>query len=139
MNRTNGQPSETRIARRRAGFAALAALLLSGLLARAAPAEDKFTLAILPDVQLETSDTRLHDRLQWLVEQRAALNLKMVLQCYHDNAANPVRLLEIDTRSGTLTTRVFCPSINQDKHDSSARTIAGVQWVQRTTTHAAVR
>ncbi len=52
------------------------------------------------------------------------------LQCYHDGTTNPVRLLEIDTAKGTMTTRVFCPSINKDKDDGSARTITGVQWVQ---------
>lgn len=44
-------------------------------------AEDKFTMAILPDVQLETDDSRLQDRLQWLVQNRTNLNLKIVLQC----------------------------------------------------------
>lgn len=52
------------------------------------------------------------------------------LQCYHDNAANPTRLLEIDTQHGTMTTRVYCPSTGQDKHDGSARTITGIQWVK---------
>ena len=52
------------------------------------------------------------------------------LQCYHDNTANPTRLLEIDTRNGTMKTRVFCPSNNQDKSDGSARTITGVSWVK---------
>ena len=52
------------------------------------------------------------------------------LQCYHDKATNPTRLLEIDTKKGTMTTRVFCPSLSQDKSDGSARTITGVQWVQ---------
>ncbi len=305
----------------------LAALLFSGLLARPARGEDKFTLAIIPDAQMETSDTRFRDRLQWLVDNRAALNLKMVLQCgdlmnfndatqyahqsqglevldnahlpfaaaignhdtaavrvdggsaapgnvnanlrnttkyntyfptnrfvllagtfetgkidnayhtftagglnwlvinlelwartpavdwartvvtnhpnhniiflthahlngdstiqqnkggygdnspqyifdqvmnpytnvrlvfsghvgshgyrtdvgakgntiyqflqcYHDKTTNPTRLLEIDTKKGTMTTRVYCPSINQDKQDGSSRTIEGVQWVQ---------
>ena len=52
------------------------------------------------------------------------------LQCYHDNYTNPVRLLTIDTSAGTMTTRVYCPSINQDKNDGSARTVTGVKWVQ---------
>lgn len=29
-----------------------------------------------------------------------------------------------------MTTRVYCPSINQDKTDGSTRTITGIQWVQ---------
>lgn len=52
------------------------------------------------------------------------------LQCYHDKESNPVRLVEIDTRKGTLTTRVFCPSTAQEKDDGSARTITGIDWVQ---------
>jgi hypothetical protein len=52
------------------------------------------------------------------------------LQCYHDNTANPTRLLEIDTKNGTMKTRVFCPSNNQDKNDGSAKTISDVQWVK---------
>lgn len=59
----------------------LAAVLLSSLLVRPALGEDTFTLAILPDVQMETSGTRFKDRLTWLVDNRSALNLKMVMQC----------------------------------------------------------
>ena len=52
------------------------------------------------------------------------------LQCYHDKTTNPTRLLEIDTKNGTMTTHVYCPSINGDKQDGSARTITGIQWVR---------
>ena len=44
---------------------------------------EPFTLAVIPDVQqevLNANDTRLADRLQWLVDNRQALNLAMVLQ-----------------------------------------------------------
>jgi hypothetical protein len=51
------------------------------------------------------------------------------LQCYHDNAANPVRLFEFDTRQGTIRTRVHCPSTGQDKKDGSELTISEVNWV----------
>jgi hypothetical protein len=60
---------------------ALAALLFGGLFVRPSSGSGTFTLAIIPDVQQETSDTRLADRLRWLVSNRAALNLAMVLQC----------------------------------------------------------
>ena len=59
---------------------ALAGLLACPLGARPLAAEDTFTLAILPDLQPETSGTRFQERLQWLVENRSKLNLKMVLQ-----------------------------------------------------------
>ena len=52
------------------------------------------------------------------------------LQCYHDNTTNPTRLIEIDSKKGTLTTRVYGASIGQDKQDGSSRTITGIQWVQ---------
>lgn len=52
------------------------------------------------------------------------------LQCYHDNTSNPTLLLEINTKSGTMKSRVHCPSIKEDKHDGSSRTITGVQWVK---------
>jgi 3',5'-cyclic AMP phosphodiesterase CpdA len=64
----------------------LAALLAGALLAsgpRAALAQDTFTLAVVPDTQqevLDAKDTRLKDRFQWLVDNRARLNLKMMLQ-----------------------------------------------------------
>lgn len=58
---------------------ALAALLAGGLFPGPIFGEDWFSLAIVPDVQLETGDSRLRDRLLWLVDQRSARNLKMVL------------------------------------------------------------
>jgi len=59
----------------------LGALLASGMLSQPALGEDSFTLAILPDVQMETSGTLFKDRLTWLVENRAKLNLKLMMQC----------------------------------------------------------
>ena len=56
-----------------------AGLLLVGLLIRPARGEDTFTIAIAPDVQMETSDSRLENRLTWLVENRKDLNLKLLL------------------------------------------------------------
>ena len=53
----------------------------SRYLVRTAAGEDAFTLAIVPDAQLETGDSRLRDRFQWLADNRSALNLKMVLLC----------------------------------------------------------
>lgn len=52
------------------------------------------------------------------------------LQCYHDAATNPVRLVEIDPRSKTIATRVYCPSIDQTKDDGSTMTVRDVEWVQ---------
>ena len=61
---------------------ALASLWICTLgLPHAAGAEDTFTLAVLPDVQQETAGPRLQNRLQWLADHRAELNLAMVLQC----------------------------------------------------------
>ena len=48
----------------------------------AAYAGDKFTIAVIPDSQQEVlreGDTRLSDRLKWLVRNRKDLNLKLVL------------------------------------------------------------
>lgn len=39
-----------------------------------------FTIAVIPDAQLETHDSRMRDRLEWLVANSTNLNLKMVLQ-----------------------------------------------------------
>mgnify|MGYP000648687425 CR=1 FL=1 len=58
------------------------------------------------------------------------------LQCYHDNTTNPTRIVEINTATGTLKTRVYCPSIGQDKNDGSARTITGIPWVPAASTPA---
>ena len=52
------------------------------------------------------------------------------LQCYHDNVTNPVRLFEIDPKKKTLTTRVYCPSIDKDKDDGSTMTVRDIEWVQ---------
>lgn len=60
----------------------LAALLLGACLTLAANAGDKFTIAVIPDTQqevLKEGDTRLPDRLKWLVKNRRTLSLKMVL------------------------------------------------------------
>ncbi len=60
----------------------LAAMLLLARAAFAAQTEEKFTLAVIPDSQqeiLKEDDVRLPNRLQWLVDQRNALNLRMVL------------------------------------------------------------
>lgn len=53
------------------------------------------------------------------------------LQCYHDNATNPTRLLEIDPDNGTMKSRVHCPSTGEDKGDGSSFTVTGVQWVPK--------
>jgi len=51
------------------------------------------------------------------------------LTTYHSNFDNPVRLLTIDTKAGTMQTRVFCPSSGMDRDDDSTQTITGVSWV----------
>ena len=68
----------------RSGLATVIAtsLLLSRALALTAPPEDKFIIAVIPDSQqevLKEGDTRLENRLQWLVTNRMDLNLKLVL------------------------------------------------------------
>ncbi|MBI5381060.1 MAG: immunoglobulin domain-containing protein [Opitutae bacterium] len=55
------------------------------------------------------------------------------LQCYHDNATNPVRLFEIDPDNGTLKTWVYCPSLSQNKNDGSAFTVTDIKWVAAAT------
>ncbi len=52
------------------------------------------------------------------------------LQCYHDNATNPTRLIQINTASGTLKSSVYCPYTNATKTDGSSFTVTGVSWVQ---------
>jgi hypothetical protein len=52
------------------------------------------------------------------------------LQTYHSNTDNPVRLFEIDTKNGTIRTRVYCPSTGRDRDDGSTLTVSGVQWVR---------
>jgi len=57
--------------------------LLLALAASSIAGADTFTLAVIPDTQqevLRATDTRFADRLQWLVDNREILNLKMVLQ-----------------------------------------------------------
>ncbi|OGV36288.1 MAG: hypothetical protein A2X48_13240 [Lentisphaerae bacterium GWF2_49_21] len=51
------------------------------------------------------------------------------VQCYHDNATNPVRLFEIDTKNGSINTWVYCPSISKEKDDKSSFTVKDVSWV----------
>ncbi len=48
---------------------------------KAAPSKETFTLAIIPDVQPEVAKPIFRDRMEWLVANQDALNLKMVLQC----------------------------------------------------------
>lgn len=52
------------------------------------------------------------------------------LQCYHDNTTNPTRLVEIDTKAGTIKSRVYCQSLDRDKTDGSTMTVTGVEWVK---------
>jgi hypothetical protein len=52
------------------------------------------------------------------------------LGTYHDSTINPTRLVEIDTKNGTIDTRVFIPSTGGNKQDGSARVITGIPWVQ---------
>ncbi len=51
------------------------------------------------------------------------------LTTYHSNVDNPVRLVTIDTKQGTIRTRVFCPSTGKDRDDGSTMTVTGIQWV----------
>lgn len=52
------------------------------LIAAVAQAQEAFTLAVIPDTQMEVldaGDTRMADRMRWLVQQREALNIPIVL------------------------------------------------------------
>lgn len=60
--------------------AALLLLAVAGLGVRPSARAEAFTIAVLPDVQHETSGPRFANRLQWLVEQREARNIRFVLQ-----------------------------------------------------------
>lgn len=51
------------------------------------------------------------------------------MQTYHDSATNPVRLFTINTKDGSIKSRVFCPSIGKDKVDGSTLEIRNVKWV----------
>jgi hypothetical protein len=51
------------------------------------------------------------------------------MQTYHDSKTNPVRLFTIDTKAGSIKSRVFCPSIGKDKADGSTLEIKDVKWV----------
>jgi hypothetical protein len=55
------------------------------------------------------------------------------LQCYHDTSSNPTRLLQIDTRNGTIKTWVFSPLNGETRNDGSSRTITGIKWVRPAT------
>ena len=66
-----------------------------------------FTLAVIPDAQLETHDSRMRDRLEWLVANSTNMNLKMVLEVgdlmnFNDDTqyANQSRAHEILDRAG---------------------------------------
>ena len=59
------------------------------------------------------------------------------LQCYHDNFANPVRLVEIDAKLGTLATHVYTPSTGLTKTNGSAMTLSNIAWVPATPAPAA--
>ncbi|MCC6680762.1 MAG: metallophosphoesterase [Phycisphaeraceae bacterium] len=52
-----------------------------------------------------------------------------LMQTYHDNSTNPVRLLEIDVTQGTMASRIYAPWADEYKNDGSTFTITGVQWV----------
>ncbi|HEX2972775.1 MAG TPA: metallophosphoesterase [Tepidisphaeraceae bacterium] len=57
-------------------------VLVLGMQPRSVGAQEKFTLAVIPDSQqeiLKADDDRLANRLQWLVAHRRELNLAMVL------------------------------------------------------------
>ncbi len=67
----------------RIGWAYLAAGMLAAADAAGAgsqSASEAFTIAVIPDVQQETSGTRWANRLQWIVDNRSSQNIKFVLQ-----------------------------------------------------------
>ncbi len=51
------------------------------------------------------------------------------LQAYHSNEDNPMRLLTIDPKAGTIVSRVFAPSTGRDRDDGSTFTVSDVRWV----------
>ena len=61
------------------------------------------------------------------------------MQTYHDSKTNPVRLFTIDTKAGSIKSRVFCPSIGKDKTDGSTLEIKDVKWVPAASTPSARR
>ena len=63
-------------------FIRITGLLLLSLVTFCTHGEEKFTLAIVPDSQqevLKEGDDRLQKRMEWVVANREALNIKMVL------------------------------------------------------------
>ena len=60
-----------------------AILLFLTALVPAVRAEDSFTIAVVPDTQqevLRANDTRFVNRIQWVLANRAALNIKLFAQ-----------------------------------------------------------
>ena len=51
------------------------------------------------------------------------------LTAIHSNSTNPVRLVTIDTRSGTIDTSIVAPWNNATDWASYTQTITGVRWV----------
>lgn len=53
------------------------------------------------------------------------------LQCFHANLTNPVRLLTIDTKAGTMHSTIYCPKTDETIPDSTY-TISDVKWIENT-------
>ena len=50
-------------------------------------------------------------------------------QTFHSNTTNPVRLIEVDTTAGTVTSKIHAPYTNQS-YTSYSKTISGVEFVR---------
>lgn len=108
----------------------LSVLAVAGLVSFA-HAQEKFTLAVIPDVQQENmadSDTRFPNRLQWLVDQRQKLNLAWVMQVGdlqnwdtpdHDQYERASRALKILDRANMPY------SLCVGNHDTAATKVGG--------------
>ena len=101
---------------RRAGLLALALLLAIGALA-----QNKFTIAVLPDVQGETNDQRLTQRFEWLAQNQADLNLRMVLQVGDLMNFNDERQYVHQSKAYEVLDRAVIPFANAlGNHDTAA-------------------
>ena len=115
----------------RALAAALTGLLLAKCLAFGAAAEERFTLAVIPDSQqevLKPVDGRLEERMTWLVANREALNLKMVLHVgdlLNWDTPDHIQYVRASAALAVLDRAGLPYALALGNHDTAATTVGG--------------
>ena len=110
---------------------AITGLLFFSLLTSHAAGEDKFTLAVIPDSQqevLKPDDDRLPKRLEWIVANREALNLKMVLHVGDMMNWDTPDHIQYERASAAMTVldKAGVPyAVALGNHDSAATKVGG--------------